>query len=925
MLPIIALLLIVTSNPAVAASWEELYKKAKENVEKKNYDEALQYARQSLDAAAGEYGDSTVYHGKSCSKIAEIYFVTGNFDLAESYFIKTMNYYEKSVGRTNTGYASAVNNISVIYQYQGKIVEALELLELTLEIKKENVGEDNLSYAKSLNNLGRLYQETGKYQKAEEVLSKALEIKKDKESSDNISYAKSALNLALLYKTLGNYEKSLKYFNESVPVLRDKLGLEDPETSKAVINLGLVYVAAGKTNDAEKILNLVKRIETDEIGNSYPERAFNLYNLAMFYWAFDRVDETENYIEEALEIVRQKLGEQTPLYSSCLNSLGVIKWVNKDFDEAERFLAQAAELRKKYLGEKHPDYATTLHNLAGLQKDMGSYKSAEDNYRKAFNLYLDQIHEYFAFLSEDEKARYYMTLKERFEMFDNYVISRYNENPDLLNDMYNFRIATKAILLKSNLQVKRRISKSGDEELLEMYEKWQDTKKALAKAYTANFKTHGTSKSKIDSLEQYSNKLEKELSKASKVFGEEYKEENKTWEDVRDALKEDEAAVEIIRFRYFERGWDNQIFYAALIVTDETRDHPDIVFLNKGNELEDKFSSNYRKSIKFRLDDDYSYESFWKKIDEKLGHKTSIYVSPDGVYNRINMNSLQKEDGKYVLDEKYIRVVTNTAELIPGKVEKQKDERKDGAFLFGYPEFKMTGKKKGDKSELDVNDTLRSPTIPALPGTKDEIEKIGSILKKKKVRTELFMQEKATEKKVKEINNPFLLHIASHGYFLSDLQLTRRSKAFGVDIDQAHSNPLLRSGLLFSGAANYLTDYEVKEEEENGILTAFEAMNLNLEKTNLVVLSACETGLGEVQNGEGVYGLQRAFRVAGAKNIIMSLWKVDDKTTQMLMTNFYENWVSGMDFMEAFKNAQLKLKEKYPHPYFWGAFVIVGI
>ena len=133
----------------------------------------------------------------------------------------------------------------------------------------------------------------------------------------------------------------------------------------------------------------------------------------------------------------------------------------------------------------------------------------------------------------------------------------------------------------------------------------------------------------------------------------------------------------------------------------------------------------------------------------------------------------------------------------------------------------------------------------------------------------------------------------------------------------------MKSGLLLSGSANYLQN-KIELSGENGILTSYEAANLSLEGTELVVLSACETARGEIQNGEGVYGLQRAFQTAGAQSIIMSLWKVDDEATQQLMTSFYQNWTKGVSKNEALKQAQLSLKAKYPHPYFWGAFVMMG-
>ena len=150
---------------------------------------------------------------------------------------------------------------------------------------------------------------------------------------------------------------------------------------------------------------------------------------------------------------------------------------------------------------------------------------------------------------------------------------------------------------------------------------------------------------------------------------------------------------------------------------------------------------------------------------------------------------------------------------------------------------------------------------------------------------------------------------------------TERSFA-GIEVSKFLENPLLRSGLLFAGVKNSFQPNFIVGED--GILTAYEAMSLNLDQTDLVVMSACETGLGVISNGEGVYGLQRAFQVAGAKSVLMSLWKVSDEATQELMITFYKNWLEGNSIRKAFNSAQLSLISKYPNPYYWGAFVLVG-
>jgi CHAT domain-containing protein len=206
-----------------------------------------------------------------------------------------------------------------------------------------------------------------------------------------------------------------------------------------------------------------------------------------------------------------------------------------------------------------------------------------------------------------------------------------------------------------------------------------------------------------------------------------------------------------------------------------------------------------------------------------------------------------------------------------------------------------------------------------------EIQELNKILITDGWKTRDYLKDSATEVNLKKIINPEVFHIATHGFFSSDKPIKTELEGIALSNYEALENPLLRTGLLLSGAGDLLAATSYNYNFESGILTAYEAMNLNLDSTRLVVLSACETGLGDVEVGEGVYGLQRAFLVAGAKTLIMSLFKVSDAATQKLMVKFYDKWLSTGNERQSFIDAKKEIRNEYKFPLYWGAFVMIGL
>jgi CHAT domain-containing protein len=385
-------------------------------------------------------------------------------------------------------------------------------------------------------------------------------------------------------------------------------------------------------------------------------------------------------------------------------------------------------------------------------------------------------------------------------------------------------------------------------------------------------------------LEEETNQIEKELSRKSELFAQASENKRYTWQDVQHKLKKGEATIEIIKFRtFYLDNFSDTIYYAALLITPQTKDNPEVIVFENGNELEGKYLNNYQNNIKFQKIDKFSYIQYWQKIAERLKKAKikKVYISADGVYNQINLSTLQNpQTGKYLQEEIEIQLVSNTKDIITRPAEK-KTIIQNGVFI-GYPDYnkgeKTDSLKKEDERNLSLQANVRLDTtqrffdganISELPGTKVEVENIQAIFDKNKIQSKSYLSTEATEELIKSLQSPQILHIATHGFFLQNIEEkgNENERSFmGTENQKALDNPLLRSGLLFAGATQVLNN-----KAKDGILTAYEAMNLDLDNTELVVLSACETGLGKISNGEGVYGLQRAFQVAGARAVLMSL------------------------------------------------------
>ncbi len=926
-----------------------------------NYAEAEKLFLFSLPLLAQGVGASSVDYTRMFYKLADMYVEMGRYTEAESMMYAAVNFYKTILGNDSHEYHIALSNMGRIYEYTGRYRLAEDIFSALVNHYRPKASEDSLSFCTMLSNLAELYRNTGQYDQAEPVFTEALGYAKRLSHKDPEAEASILNNMGLMYHAAGNYpgseqcflnsiriykqngysgrpeitnplnnlgdlyretgryKQAVENFQEAIRLRKIFLGESHPYYANTLNNLALVYFAFGKYDEAKDLLLQCKSIYEKIYGRSHKFYASCLNNLANLYSVTGRLDSAEKYYNESLEIIRSSLGESHEKYASFLSSTGVMYNRMGKRDKAIEMVKRAMEIDKQKVGEDHYDYIDMCYNLAEIYREAGNAKDASACYLKALNGYRTLIRSYFPSLSEQDKTQFYFTLLSKFYTFQSFVADLSEKkmlNDSLLDALLDLQLSVKSLLLRESTGLNRAVAASNDTALLHAFTRWKESKELLAQRYRL---TSGEMKAvNIDSLEKSVNELERKLSALASFHA---GNKDPGWKDVQKKLKAGEAAVEISSFGYYNKRWTDTTYYLVMVF-DNACKHPKLVVMRNGAALENEFLKAYRLNIRAKRKDTVSYAHFWKPIEAAVKNYSTVYLSADGAYEQINLNTLlEPGPGKYLIEEKDIRLLTSTKDLAENGAG---GETASTVEVFGYPDYDYLEHKDIAKKENALATRYGISYLNELPGTKTEADSIVSIAGRSNWKATEHLSKDASESALKKVSSPGILHIATHGFFLNDLD-EKESCFLGFSAQKVKENPLLRSGLMLAGAAAIARDSMHDNKGEDGILTSYEAANLDLSHTKLVVLSACETGLGESVNGQGIYGLQRAFTVAGARNIVMSLWQVDDEATQQLMTIFYGNYLrNGQDLHTAFRKAQLGMKKKFPEPYFWGSFVMVG-
>ena len=829
----------------------------------------------------------------------------GDYPKAETTYLEEKAIHEKTVGKENQSYLQAITSLAYVYRMMGDNAKAETCYLEVKTIREKMTGKEHSGYVSSVSDLANLYQAMGDNAKAVTFYMEATAIQAKILGKENITYATTLNNLAATYYDMGEYIRAEACYRESVDILAKVLGREHPNYVLSLGNLGTVYRRLGNYDRAEAYYRDAKGIQERAVGKHHPAYAIPVKSLGDLYKEMGEFAQAETCYQEEKGIWERGFGREYPLHVRSLNDLGSLYLTAKNYPKAEAVKIEA-------------DQIVTA-----------------------------QIEKSFAVLSGRQRDLFWDVNKNHFEQ--SYSYAHVNPANEIIAHTYDNSLFTKGLLMRTANGIRDAIYSSGDHDLIEKYEQLGSIRQTI---------TTMQSKDRPDLrmagiLENRADSLDKALTIASAAYKDLKSDISMNWQSVRDALQIGEAAVEFVHYRFYDgKEYTGQTFYCAMVLKKDAT-APARILLCEESQLQevtkrDKGISDYNftKQLYSGVKGEELYRLIWLPLESELQDVRTIYYSLSGMLHQIAYSAIPA-DSVLLSDQYDLRLVSSTREITRLKKDQAGVPPKGSAAVYGgllydvdkdqlvaearkvnSPTLTLPQGEEKMVAALLPKDVQRGAAWGFLWGTETEAEEICKYLNERKIPHRLYTGTEGNEESFKRLSGTpaGIIHLATHGFFLADIENEYNREIMqqlGSGRGKTAENPLLRSGLLLAGANNAWTGENIIEGVEDGILTADEIAQMNLIKTQIVVLSACETGLGEVKGSEGVFGLQRAFKLAGVETLVMSLWTVPDDATAELMSGFYKLWLSGKSKREAFAAAQQQVREDYRETYHWAGFVMM--
>lgn len=820
---------------------------------------------------------------------------------------------------------------------RGQTDSAIRALEQALTISEENTSDDYVML--TLGYLINAYTMKRDTIKVEELYVRKYELAEKK-------YDSKSTALAVVLNEYGDFSRQIGQFERAYVLLERAVAIHAGNTGMAALvavaplnNLATLHIARGQLDRAAELLEKALTIQENALGKDHLQIAPTLSNLAIVAHHRGDLTRAEEIDRRACAMIEAVATANSFPYAQCIANLGFVLQSKGDLTQAKELVEKSLDIQRRVLGVSHPRISLTQTGLGQIQQAMGDLSAAAKTYDEAMVVNDRDLDAVMVAGSESQKRDFLGRIAKQTEG----VVSLHMMAAP--NDSAARALALRTVLRRKGKvldavaqnvsSLRQRMSGAEAELFDQLAAARSDFARAVLGGVGAPAPGSPQQKQQEEAAQGRIDSLEKELGKRSvelRGLGEEI-----TIERVQASLPKDAALVEFVRFRPFDPKWKKRddafapARYAAYVLTSSG--DPDAVDLGLADEIDQKVKA-FRAACANSTRKDALVLA--QAIDERLlrpilakiktlpplpaSKPRAIFLVPDAALNLVPFAALVDENGKHRIETFVFDYLTTGRDLL--RFSEDVPASRQRPLVLANAEF-------GPRQPKGTVSTSFSVYFPPLPGTIEE----GRIVSAMLAGSTLVTEAKAIEQTIKAVHGPEALHLATHGFFRGEPKsIEGNTRALEVETSNVANsgsgpktlqvpmdNPLLRSGLAVAGANRRIG-------AEDGLLTALEVSGMDLWGTKLVVLSACETGLGDVSAGEGVYGLRRALSIAGAQTILMSLWEVDDEATRDLMIGYYQHMAAGEGRAEALRTSQLALlhDKKHTHPFYWAAFLASG-
>jgi CHAT domain-containing protein/tetratricopeptide (TPR) repeat protein len=880
---------------------------------------------------------------------------------AVSFGQRAVSILEKTHGLDEPQLVTPLIVLSDVLHRLGRYSDAARHYERALDISRSSFDANHPQLARSMTGLAGVYYSMGDYVKAEPLYLQAIEAHKKQFGEDHQLVAIDLTNLGLLYMAQGKLDAAAELYRRAITIFEIALGPDHIFVGSCLDFLSRIHLEQREYEAAELVLIRALEIAKKRYGPDHSEVGVVMNSLADLFLARRYYKRADSLFRDALRIIENTLGTHHNLAIGSLNGLARCGSLQGRYEEAQAFIERATRIGEEVFGLDHPTVAKTTELLSWhyrIRKDPArSLEFAERAVGiRRYNLGVGAM-----VMSERDALTYAQQMHSSVNLYLSGFLDANVRGDSNLYQAADIIFSTKGEISDEIIKRRRSLVSEADSTTVALAESYRLSKHHLSQLFIQGpgDKTPKTFSRELDSLRELTNRLEAELARRSASFRREQDYRNVRTERISKLLPENSILVEYVSYDYHMPVHDSVVSRYLVVVVDD-QSIRDIIDLGAGADI-DRLVHQYRRhlldiALSGRLPSivhqmEYEkiskalYNKVWEPFEDLLAGKEMVLISPDGGLNIVSFAGLCDQEGKYLIEKYAVHYLTSGRDLIRLKDE---SPASSGLLALGDPDYSAPATARlslpeeeslAPVREADSSTTFKGRagrgqlddiTIAPLPATRHEVEKIAESWRKSSEEPmRICYGAYASEEILKaEASGKRIIHLATHGYFLQDVSPIPLPQP-GIISDQEFfgENPLLLSGLFLAGA-NLHGKGADSAGAEDGILTAEEVTAMNLEGTALVVLSACETGLGKVTEGEGVYGLRRAFQIAGARTVVSALWSISDEATAGMMSQLYEK--RDEPFPEAIRRIQLKTINKLraqsnvDHPFSWGAFVAVG-